>query len=435
MAVRSPPREPSFEDLLSFPAKAVLFRGTLATQNEALRLETQHSPELRLLGLYHHVDMVEAFAPISVPRPTTGRDPLKVAQQMVSHGKRDRCTRDEDSHYPLPQRLLDKVHTVQSLKETTGQRMFGEPFPIGVWFPGQGSQYVGMLHGVRDHPKVMAYAAIAQRVLGYDLLNVCLLGPESRLDETSVCQPAMFFAGMAGVELLRERRVESVDRPAAAAGLSLGEYTALCFAGVFNFEQGLELVKVRGEAMAQAAAAMPSSMISVAGLDDVTLAKLCADQHKNGQTCKIANHLFPKGFACAGTNAAIASLKIEADKAGALQAKVLKTSGGFHTDLMKPAQKRLEGELQRLLPQMKPPRCDVYMNVTGRKIVAGTHPAQILPLLSEQLVRPVLWAPVVCSMISDGLKEFYEVGPTRQLRAMMKRIDPSLWQTTFGVEV
>merc|ERR1712032_106601 len=102
----------------------------------------------------------------------------------------------------------------------------------------------------------------------------------------------------------------------------------------------------------------------------------------------VANVLFPKGFACSGTSKAIEKLKAAAEEEGAMQAKVLKTSGGFHTKLMKPAQEELEKALKELQPNMKPPKCDVYMNVTGRKIKAGTSPNEIVPLLVKQLCNP-----------------------------------------------
>merc|ERR1712232_966791 len=184
----------------------------------------------------------------------------------------------------------------------------------------------------------------------------------------------MFLAGMAGIEKLKQTRPEAVERPGCVAGLSLGEYTALCTAGVFTFEQGMQLVKIRGAAMAEAAAASAQAMLSVAGLEQSVLEKLCAEQATGGQVCQIANILFPKGFSCSGSKEAIEKLKEAAEKAGAMQAKLLKTSGAFHTPLMKPAQVKLQEMLDKILPKMKPPKCDIYMNVTGKKIKAGTSP-------------------------------------------------------------
>jgi len=312
------------------------------------------------------------------------------------------------------------------------------PLPVGLLFPGQGSQYVKMLSQVKDIPKVKEYLATAQKILGKDILKMCLEGPEAALEETQNCQPAMFIAGMAGLEKLRLDREDRATRPQAVAGLSLGEYTALCVAGVFSFEDGLALVKLRGEAMQEAAKSSKQAMLSVAGLDKPKLAQLCVEAAKKEggkAVCQIANELFPKGFSVAGTEAAIMALKELADKAGALQAKVLKTSGGFHTPLMKPAQDKLSQALDEMLPKMKPPKTAVYMNTTAMPVKPGTSPTQIVGLMKKQLTNAVLWEPSVRAMIKDGVTEFYEVGPMKQLKAMMKRIDAKIWNNTSNIEV
>merc|ERR1711988_1794031 len=188
-------------------------------------------------------------------------------------------------------------------------------------------------------------------------------------------------------------REEAVTRAQVLAGLSLGEYTALCTAGVFSFEDGLKLVKLRGEAMNEAASMSKQAMLSVAGLEKPKLEELCKEAKTaegGSAVCQIANELFPKGFSVAGTEAAITKLKELADKAGALQAKVLKTSGGFHTPLMKPAQDKVGKALDDILPNMKPPRCTVYMNATAAPCKPGTSPKEIVELLKKQLVSPVL---------------------------------------------
>jgi [acyl-carrier-protein] S-malonyltransferase len=304
-------------------------------------------------------------------------------------------------------------------------------------FPGQGSQYVKMLAGVKDIPAVKELLTKSKSILGWDLEDLCLKGPESKLEDTKYCQPCMYVAGLAGMEKLRQDRPEAVEGPGCVAGLSLGEYTALTAAGVLSFEDGLKLVKLRGEAMAEAAASSPQAMLSVAGLEGPKLESLCkeaAAAEKNG-VCQIANVLFPKGFSCAGSKAAVEDLKNRAEKAGALQARLLKTSGGFHTSLMAPAQKKLEAALKETLPRMKPSTCNVYINVTGECLPAGTPPEQFAKQLSAQLTNSVLWEPSVKNMIKDGMTEFYEVGPMKQLKAMMKRIDPAMWNNTINVDV
>eukprot|EP00747_Dinoflagellata_sp_TGD_P211064 gnl/TRDRNA2_/TRDRNA2_84269_c0_seq1.p1 gnl/TRDRNA2_/TRDRNA2_84269_c0~~gnl/TRDRNA2_/TRDRNA2_84269_c0_seq1.p1 ORF type:complete len:508 (-),score=156.72 gnl/TRDRNA2_/TRDRNA2_84269_c0_seq1:231-1754(-) len=300
--------------------------------------------------------------------------------------------------------------------------------PVALLFPGQGSQYVKMLEGVKDMPKVKELLDKSKDILGYDLLELCLKGPESKLEETEFCQPAMYVAGCAAVEKLRaEQGDERVDRCQALAGLSLGEYTALHIAGVFDFETGLKLVQLRGKEMQKAAKASEQSMLSVAGLEFDVLDKLCKDCCQAGEVCKIANFLFPAGFTCAGNKASIQKLMAKAKETeGVLQAKTLKTSGGFHTDLMKPAKDELVKYLKSIEGSMKGPRCDVYMNVTAKKITPATKPSEIIDMLGDQLINCVQWEPSMKAMIKDGVTEFYECGPMKQLTAMMKRIDPAV---------
>jgi len=243
---------------------------------------------------------------------------------------------NEDAKDPLAEmKIADYVPGQKAIAQVKSS--------CGLIFPGQGSQYVKMMSSLADLPSVKQMIAEANAILGFDLLKLVLEGPEEELEKTSNCQPAMFLAGMAGFEKLKLERADVCERPGAVAGLSLGEYTALCVAGVFTFEQGMKLVKIRGKAMEEAATSgKPQAMLSVAGLEQEQLEKLCKDCATAGETCGIANVLFPKGFSCSGTAKAINALKTKAEDAGAMQAKLLKTSGAFHTDLMKPAQAKLD---------------------------------------------------------------------------------------------
>merc|ERR1719436_1869365 len=222
------------------------------------------------------------------------------------------------------------------------------------------------------------------------------------------------------------------------AGLSLGEYTALCAAGVFSFEDGLRLVKLRGEAMQEAAQRTEQGMLSVAGLDKAKLEPLCktaASENGPNGVCQIANELFPSGFSVGGTKKAIEALKTAAEGAGALQAKILKTGGGFHTPLMGPASEKLARALDEALPKMKSPLHTIWMNASAEPLHPGADPKVITELLKKQVTNPVLWEPSMKKVIGEGISEFYEVGPMKQLKAMMKRIDPAAWKKTSNVEV
>jgi len=229
------------------------------------------------------------------------------------------------------------------------------------------------------------------------------------------------------------------ERPQAMAGLSLGEYTAICAAGVLDFEDALTLVKTRAIAMQSATKIVPQAMCSVAGLDRPTLEKLCkeakAADKASDAVCQIANVLFPAGFTCAGNKTAVDELCKLATKARALQARVIKTGGAFHTPLMKPAEEELGKAIDKAFPKMKPPRCCIYFNLTGKKIAPGTNPAEFVDLMKKQLTNEVLWEPTIKQMIMDQVKDFYECGPLKQLKSMIKRIDQDAFKRTENISV
>eukprot|EP00929_Paragymnodinium_shiwhaense_P094707 TRINITY_DN55475_c0_g1_i1.p1 TRINITY_DN55475_c0_g1~~TRINITY_DN55475_c0_g1_i1.p1 ORF type:complete len:548 (+),score=130.25 TRINITY_DN55475_c0_g1_i1:120-1763(+) len=341
---------------------------------------------------------------------------------------------------PLPAAPADDAARAKpAAPKAEESAMARKTIPVALLFPGQGSQNVGMLSGIRDIPAVREMLTKAKEILGYDLLDLCLNGPEEQLGDTTYCQPAMFVAGMAAIEKLRADRKEAATDFACTAGLSLGEYTALCAAGVFTFEDGLRLVALRGKAMQEAATrGKKQLMVSIAGIEKALLTQLCreCEQKEGGQAvCRIANELFPKGFSCSGTEVAMLALKDLALEKGALQARQLKTSGAFHTNLMEPAKLELGKALEATLPRMKTPSCQVYMNVNAKPIGPGTKPEEIVELLKQQLTSPVLWEPSVRAMLQAGVTEFYEVGPMTQLKAMMKRIDPKVWSSTTSLSV
>jgi len=308
--------------------------------------------------------------------------------------------------------------------------------PVCLVFPGQGAQMVGMLKTLKDLPPVKAMLEKANDILGYDLLELCLNGPEEKLVETQYCQPAIYVASLAALEQLKQDDPEKVDKAMAVAGLSLGEYTALTVAGVWDFETGLEVVKCRAEAMDYEVTKPDSpaqAMISIAGLPEETVEQLCKDQATGGTICQIANYLFPKGFSVAGDKKAITALETTANEAGALQAKLVKTGGAFHTAFMQGAKDAILEKLAEVEEKMSKPRRQVYMNVTAQPIGPSTPVHEIIRLLGEQLVSPVKWEQSMNQAIADGLEEFYECGPNKQLKAMMKRINPKVHDKTYNV--
>mmetsp|Transcript_148571 Transcript_148571/g.370209 ORF Transcript_148571/g.370209 Transcript_148571/m.370209 type:complete len:556 (-) Transcript_148571:119-1786(-) len=338
------------------------------------------------------------------------------------------------SQEELEQRPLDlPVSKVSPLERIV------PPVPAALLFPGQGSQYVGMMKDVIDRPAVVDMIAKAKAILGWDPKELVLQGPDAKLQETRHCQPVLVIAGLAALDVLREQKPEVYERPQAVAGLSLGEYTALVAAGVLDFEDGIRLVKVRAAAMQSAAELVPQAMCSVAGLDRAKVDELCEKATKAdpapGAVVKVANFLFPSGYTCAGTLRAVEELCRLATAARALQARIIKTSGAFHTSLMQPAQEELNRALDSMLEKMKPPRCAVYFNVTGKRIPKGADPATFIELMKLQLTSEVLWEPTIKAMIMDGVKDFYEVGPLKQLKSMIKRIDQDAFKRTENIPV
>jgi [acyl-carrier-protein] S-malonyltransferase len=288
-------------------------------------------------------------------------------------------------------------------------------------FPGQGAQTIGM--GAASYHSVSAagwYFDRASQFLGYDLYKLCTEGPADQLDRTEYSQPAIFVASLAALELLRQERPEVVSRCAACAGLSLGEYTALVFAGVIDFEPALRVVRTRGEAMQAAAEVEFGGMVSILGLERKQVEELC-EQARGDWTLEIANLLCPGNVVVSGTTIACERLVDLANAAGAMKVIPLAVAGAFHTPMMESAVERLRQVLNKV--HMHPPRIPVIFNVDARP---HSDPHEIRELLLRQVVSPVLWEDSMRYMIDLRMNDFYEVGPGRVLTGLMKRIDRKL---------
>jgi [acyl-carrier-protein] S-malonyltransferase len=286
-------------------------------------------------------------------------------------------------------------------------------------FPGQGAQAVGMGRQLAEQlPAVRALYERASQVLGYDLAQVCFEDPEDELDSTVYSQPALFVTSLAALEMLRHRSPEVVQQCQAAAGLSLGEYTALVFAGVMEFEAGLKVVQRRGEAMQAASDATPSGMVSILGLDRERVQQLCDQVRQAGEILQPANYLCPGNIAVSGGKSACERLADAAVAAGAMKVVPLAVAGAFHTPIMGSAVERLAATLADV-PLAKP-RIPVVSNVDAQ---IHEDPEQIRQLLVQQVVSPVLWEDCLRCLLSRGFDSFYEVGPGRVLKGLLRRID------------
>ncbi len=297
---------------------------------------------------------------------------------------------------------------------------------IALLFPGQGAQHVGMgKQLVQQYPKARELFDIAGKVLGYDLASLCFDGPAAELDSTIYSQPALFVCSLAALEKLRADAPDIVLGCEMAAGLSLGEYTALVFAGAMSFEDGLKVVQRRGQAMQAAADATPSGMVSILLLDREQVQKICDEASAHGPI-QIANFLCPGNIVVSGENAACVRAAELAEQYGG-RAIPLAVAGAFHTPIMKPADEQLAQILSTT--DIRTPEIPVVSNVDAN---IHTDPEEIRSILIQQVLQPVRWEDSIRRMLDNGCTDFYEVGPGKVLKGLMKRISRKTSITTIN---
>ncbi len=285
--------------------------------------------------------------------------------------------------------------------------------------PGQGAQIVGMGKDFYDSsPAAKAAFDTANRVLGIDLSSLCFAGPEERLNQTDISQPAIFATSIACYRAAVDARLIDPAAVTAYAGLSLGEYTALHLAGVFTFEEGLKLVAARGKYMQEAAVASPSGMVAILGTDEPTIVKLCED-NAAGEVLVPANFNAPGQIVVSGSLAACDRVLKAAEAAG-LKAVSLKVAGAFHSPLMQPGADKMKVEFETVT--FKPLQKPVYSNVTAQL----HEPATIKAMLVKQIIAPVRWEQTIKPMTDELNVRIVELAPGRSLAGMIKRINRRL---------
>jgi len=267
-------------------------------------------------------------------------------------------------------------------------------------------------------PAARALYDQANQILGYDLAKLCFEGPAEQLDSTVHSQPALFVTSLVGLEFLKANQPDVVASAAATGGLSLGEYTALVFAGVMSFEDGLKVVQQRGRAMQDAADAVPSGMVSILGMEAAKIEELCSQARGPGEVLQIANYLCPGNIVVSGHKTACAKVAELATAAGAMKTIPLAVAGAFHTPIMQPAVEKLTAALAGV--KLNAPRIPVVSNVDA---AVHTDPEEIRSLLVKQLVSPVRWEDSQRYLLNQGYGPHWEIGPGRVLRGLLKRIE------------
>ena len=290
-------------------------------------------------------------------------------------------------------------------------------------FPGQGSQSVGMLDAWGDHPAVRATLAEASEALGEDIAALIAQGPKDQLDLTTNTQPVMLAAGVAA---WRAWQAETGLVPAAVAGHSLGEYTALVAAGALTLKDALPLVRFRAQAMQEAVPVGTGGMAAILGLDAEAVKAGCFEAATlSGEAVEAVNFNDPKQTVIAGTKAGVEKACEVLKAAGAKRALPLPVSAPFHSSLMKPAAERLKEKLAAT--PFAVPAIAVVNNID---VVPATEADAIRDALYRQAFGPVRWVETIQALKARGLTHVIECGPGKVLAGMVKRIDGELVSAT-----
>lgn len=296
-----------------------------------------------------------------------------------------------------------------------------------ILFPGQGSQALGMgLDFAAEEPAAAAWFDLAAETIQLDLRDILAGDDRSELDRTDVCQPAILTTSLAAMAAFEARGLLHADRIAAVAGLSLGEYTALTWAGAIDGRDALTLVRLRGQAMQAASNERPSGMLSLVGATPDSAAALCEAAVGDG-VLTVANLLAPGQVAVAGTEDSLERAASQLKDHGIRKAVPLAVAGAFHSPCMESAAAALADALDATT--IRPPRLPVVMNVTAQ---ATTDPDTIRAQLKLQVTTPVLWQASIEALFDAGCTTFFEPAPGRQLTNMLKRYDHEWTAATCG---
>lgn len=285
---------------------------------------------------------------------------------------------------------------------------------IALLFAGQGAQQVGMGKSLADsNAGARALYDEANEVLGWDLTQISFEGPDEELTKTSVCQPALYVHGMALHGILEEQG--ALGDVTAALGLSLGELTAYCAAGVYDFSTGLKIVAERGRLMQEACEQTTGGMAAIIGESREDVAKLCEEFD-----IQAANFNAPGQIIVSGEKSKVATAVDAGKERGMKRVIPLNVAGAYHSRLMEPARDKFEAFLAEI--PFAEPQLKVYTNTTGAAI---SDPTAIKQALVDQVVSSVLWEDCTRSADADGATQFWELGPGKVLAGLAKRTERS----------
>lgn len=286
---------------------------------------------------------------------------------------------------------------------------------IAYIFPGQGAQYVGMGEDFyQQYPRAREIFDLADELLGFELSKLMFSGPSEELTRTANCQVAIFTASIASLKVLQAECPKL--RAKMTAGLSLGEYTALVAGGALSFQDGLNLVKVRGEFMEEASAQKPGGMVSVIGMPLEEVERIAVEAK-----VEVANLNCPGQVVISGAQPALELAKERAHQGGARKTISLHVGGAFHSSLMESARVEMVKALENT--QIKMPEVPVVSNVSAKEVASVD---EIKANLAMQVVSRTLWEKSIERISSLGIKDFVEIGPGRVLKGLMRKINHEL---------
>jgi len=311
-----------------------------------------------------------------------------------------------------------------------------------ILFPGQGSQFTGMGRSLLDIPNVKTMFDVASSILKYDLLDICLNGPDTRLNRTEFCQPAIYVCSLAAIEKLKHEDPNAILNCVSTAGFSVGELSALTFSGALSFNQGVSLVKLRGEAMQRASEEQASGMMTVFLNHESRLKFACHAATRycseklgiENAVCNVANFLYPECKVVAGNEEALQFLEKAGKEFGLRRMKRLPVSGAFHTPLMFTAAQEFKEALRDI--EFEEPIIPVYSNVTSHRFGKSKTYQN---LMQKQIYQPVKWEQIMHVLYSrtqgSAFPRTFEVGPGRQLGALLKAVNKKAFEqyTSIGV--